>query len=100
MILFYRAGRYGRLDTLNSKIHQLFQILDTDPGWCNNCGIVACNNSAEAGAAAGVHLVCRMGFTMADYRVLAGDKYSLLDRPGTLQPPHSSHEYPDTEVSD
>ena len=25
MILCYRAGRYGRLDTLNSKIHPLFQ---------------------------------------------------------------------------
>ena len=52
IILFYRAGRYGHLDTLNSKIHPLFQILDTDPGWCNNSGIVACNNSG-AGAGGG-----------------------------------------------
>ena len=29
MILSYRAGRYGRLDTLNSKIRPLFQILET-----------------------------------------------------------------------
>ena len=36
MILSYWACRYGNLDTLNSKIHPLFQILDTDPGWCNN----------------------------------------------------------------
>ena len=57
MILSYRAGRYGRLDTLNSKIHPClvwslydidgcdcespfaFQILDTVPGWCNNSGM-------------------------------------------------------------
>ena len=38
MILSYQAGRYGHLDTLNSKMHPLFQILDTDPGWCNNSG--------------------------------------------------------------
>ena len=50
MILSYRAGRYGRLDTLNSKIHPLFQILDTDAGWCNNSG--------GAGAGAGVQLAC------------------------------------------
>ena len=53
MILSYRAGRYGCLDTLNSKIHPLFQILDTDPGWYNNSRIVACNNSGGAGGAAG-----------------------------------------------
>ena len=29
MILSYRAGRYGHLDTLNSKIRPLFQILET-----------------------------------------------------------------------
>ena len=46
MNLSYQAGRYGRLDTLNSKIHPLFQILDTDPGWCNNSG-------GAGGAAAG-----------------------------------------------
>ena len=28
IILSYRAGRYGRLDTLNSKIRPLFQILE------------------------------------------------------------------------
>ena len=38
MILSYRTGIYGHLDTLNSKIHPLFQILDIDPGWCNNSG--------------------------------------------------------------
>ena len=27
-----------QLDTLNSKIHSLFQIFDTDPGWCKNSG--------------------------------------------------------------
>ena len=27
----------GHLDTLNSKINLLFQILGTDPEWCNNC---------------------------------------------------------------
>merc|ERR1712105_499109 len=32
MILSYQAGRRGRLDTLNSKIHPLFQILDTETG--------------------------------------------------------------------
>ena len=46
MILSYRAGQYGRLDTLNSKIRPLFQILDTDPGWCKNSG--------AAGAGGGV----------------------------------------------
>ena len=29
MILSYQVGRYGRLDTLNSKIRPLFQILET-----------------------------------------------------------------------
>ena len=29
IISSYRAGRYGRLDTLNSKIRPLFQILET-----------------------------------------------------------------------
>ena len=73
MILSYRAGRYGRLDTLNSKIHPLFQILVTDPGWCKNSGIFACKNSGagaagaagEAGAG-GVQLACRMGFFHVD----------------------------------
>ena len=60
MILSYQAARYGCADTLNSKIHPLFQILDTDPGWCKNSGNVACKNSggaagAGAAAAAGVH---------------------------------------------
>ena len=50
-MLSYRARRYGHLDTLNSKIHPLFQILDTDLGWCNNSEIVACNNSGGGGAA-------------------------------------------------
>ena len=73
MILSYWAGRYGHLDTLNSKIHPLFQILDTDPGWCKNSGIVACKNSGGAGAGAagggGVDLACRMGLKMgADKR--------------------------------
>ena len=70
MMLSYWAGRYSCLDTLNSKIHPLFQILDTDLGWCNNSRIVACNNSGggggEGGGEAGeggegVHLACRMG---------------------------------------
>ncbi len=47
MILSYRAGRYGNLDTLNSNIRPLFQILDTEPGWCNNSG-------GGGGAAGGV----------------------------------------------
>ena len=38
MILLHRTCQYSHLDTLNSKIHPLFQILDTDPGWCNNSG--------------------------------------------------------------
>ena len=61
MILSYRAGRYGRLDTLNSKIHPLFQILDTDPGWCNNSGEGGGGGAGggEAGGA-GVHLACRI----------------------------------------
>ena len=70
MILSHQASQYGHLDTLNSKIHPLFQILDTDPGWCNNSGIVACKNSRAAaggggwrgGGVAGVHLACRMGY--------------------------------------
>ena len=53
MILSYGAGLYGHLDTLNSQIHPLFQILDTDPGWYNNSGIVACNNSGGGGAGVG-----------------------------------------------
>ena len=32
MILSYHAGRYGRLDTLNSKTRPLFQILYTEAG--------------------------------------------------------------------
>ena len=52
MILSYRAGRYGRLDTLNPKICPLFQILDTDPGWCNNSG--GAGAGAGGAAAAGV----------------------------------------------
>ena len=54
MILFYRAGRYGRLDTLNSKIRPLFQILDTDPGWCKNSGGGAAAAAGAGAAAAGV----------------------------------------------
>ena len=50
MILSYRAGRYGCLDTLNSKIRLLFQILDTDPGWCKNSG----GGGAAGGAGGGV----------------------------------------------
>ena len=61
MILSFRARQYVRLDTLNSKIYPLFQILDTDPGWCKNSGIVACKNSGAGAAAGGVHLACRMG---------------------------------------
>ena len=53
-ILFYRAGQYGRLDTLNSKIYPLFQILDTDPGWCNNSR----ERGAAGGGAGAVHLAC------------------------------------------
>jgi len=49
MILSYRAGRYGRLDTLNSKIRPLFQILDTDPGWCKNSGAGGGGAAAAAG---------------------------------------------------
>ena len=59
MILSYRAGRYGRLDILNSKIHPLFQILDTDPGWCNNSREGGGAGGGEAGGA-GVHLACRI----------------------------------------
>ena len=55
MILSYRAGRYGRLDTLNSNIHPLFQILDRDPGWCNNSGGGAGREGEGAGGGA-VHL--------------------------------------------
>ena len=33
MISSYLAGRYIHLDTLNSKIHPLFQILDTETRW-------------------------------------------------------------------
>ena len=43
----------------------LFQILDTDPGWCTNTRIVACNNSGGGGGEGGavrVHLACRMGY--------------------------------------
>ena len=43
--------RYGHLDTLISKLRQLFQILDTDPGWCKNSGGAG---GAAGGAAAGV----------------------------------------------
>ena len=50
MTLSYRARRYGRLDTLNSKIRPLFQILDTEPGWCKNSGG---GGAAAAGGAAG-----------------------------------------------
>ena len=32
MILSYRARQYGNLDTLNSKIHPLYQILEIDGG--------------------------------------------------------------------
>ena len=53
MILSYQAGRYGLLDTLNLKIRPLFQILDTDPGWCKNSG-EAGGGTAAAGAGAGV----------------------------------------------
>ena len=38
IFLSYQAGQYGRLDTLNSRILPLFQILDTEPGWCNISG--------------------------------------------------------------
>ena len=30
------GNQYGHLDTLNTKIHPLFQILWADPGQCNN----------------------------------------------------------------
>jgi len=56
MILSYRAGRYGRLDTLNSKIRPLFQILDTDPGWCKNSGAGGGAAAGGAAAAGGVQL--------------------------------------------
>ncbi len=39
------------LDTLNTKIRQLFQILDTEQGWCINSGGAA--GGAVGGAAAG-----------------------------------------------
>ena len=58
------SGRLIRsLDILNSKIHPLFQILDTDSGWCKNSGIVASKNSggaAAAGGGGGVHMACRI----------------------------------------
>ena len=54
MTLSYRARRYGRLDTLNSKIRPLFQILDTEPGWCKNSGAAAGGGAAGGAAAAGV----------------------------------------------
>ena len=60
MILSYRAGRYSHLDTLNSKIHPLFQILDTGPGRCNNSRGGAGRAGEGAGGGA-VHLTCRMG---------------------------------------
>jgi len=34
MILPYRTGQYSHLVTLNSKIHPLFYIFDTETGWC------------------------------------------------------------------
>ena len=81
MILSYLAGRYDHLDTSNSKIHPLFQILYTDSGWWKNSGIVACKNSrAGAGAAgggAGVHLDCRMGW-----------KYEITELNSINQDPH------------
>ena len=46
VILSYQAGQDCHLDTLNSKICPLFQILDTEQGWCNNSG------GAEGAAAA------------------------------------------------
>ena len=81
IILSYWAGQYGCLDTLNSKIYPLFQILDTDPGWCKNSGIVACNNSGGAGGGGagegaggggggGVHLASRMGNSTMHYNTL------------------------------
>ena len=34
IICIFCEGWYGRLDTLNSKNCPLFQILDTETGWC------------------------------------------------------------------
>ena len=64
MVLSYQAGRYSRLDTLNSKIYPLFQILDTDPGWCKNYGAAAGGGGAAegGGGAAGVHWFCSIGY--------------------------------------
>ena len=53
MTLSYRARRYGRLDTLNSKIRPLFQILDTEPGWCKNSGGGGGAAAAGGGGGAG-----------------------------------------------
>ena len=54
MTLSYRARRYCCLDTLNEKIHPLFQILDTEPGWCNKSGAgAAAGGAVAAGGAAG-----------------------------------------------
>ena len=54
MIPSYRAGRYGHLDTLCSKIHPLFLILGTEPGWGNNSrGGVGAEAGAETAERAG-----------------------------------------------
>ena len=39
----------GCLDTLNSKICPLFQILDTEPGWHNNSGGADRGGGVEGG---------------------------------------------------
>ena len=36
MFLSHQTGQDRRLATFNSKIRPLFQILDTEQGWCNN----------------------------------------------------------------
>ena len=44
----YRAGRDSHLDTLNSKIRPLFQMLDIEQGWFDNSRTGAAEGAAEA----------------------------------------------------
>ena len=70
MILSYQAGQYGRLDTLNSKICPLFQILDTDPGWNKN--------SRGVGAAGGVQFYFSIRWIMCTSSNNLPQKVALL----------------------
>merc|ERR1712105_144551 len=71
IILSYQARRRGRLDTLNSKIHPLFQILDTETG-CLQKFAGGCKKNAKSFFLVPFFTTMEVAAPLKNYPILSG----------------------------